>query len=49
MYGKEYMGISRTTFLIGEDGKVRHIWENVKVKDHVDSVMTFIDTCEDEK
>ncbi|MBD3840823.1 MAG: thioredoxin-dependent thiol peroxidase [Campylobacterales bacterium] len=31
-YGREYMGISRTTFLIDPDGKIAHIWENVKVR-----------------
>ncbi|MAF68917.1 MAG: thioredoxin-dependent thiol peroxidase [Micavibrio sp.] len=38
MYGKKYMGIQRATFLIDEDGKIAHIWPNVKVKGHVDEV-----------
>ena len=32
--GREYMGISRTTFLIDKKGKIIKIWDNVKVKDH---------------
>ena len=39
MYGKEYMGVVRSTFLIDPDGKIRHIWRKVKVKGHVDKVM----------
>lgn len=38
MYGRKYMGVARTTVLIDPDGKVRHIWEKVKVKGHVDEV-----------
>jgi peroxiredoxin Q/BCP len=39
MYGKEYPGVVRTTFLIGPDGKIKHIWNNVRVKDHVHDVV----------
>lgn len=39
MYGREYMGIERSTFLIGTDGKIRNIWRKVKVKGHVDAVL----------
>ncbi|MBL6758570.1 MAG: peroxiredoxin [Pelagibacteraceae bacterium] len=42
MYGKKFMGIKRTTVLIGKNQKVIKIWENVKVKDHVKSVLGFI-------
>ena len=42
MYGKKFMGIKRTTVLIGKNQKVIKIWENVKVKDHVKSVLEFI-------
>lgn len=38
MYGKKYMGIERSTFLIDEKGIVRAIWRNVKVPGHVDEV-----------
>ena len=37
-YGRKYMGIVRTTYLIGGDGKVVKRWDNVKVADHVDEV-----------
>ena len=38
MYGKKYMGIDRTTFLIGGDGVVKAIWRKVKVPGHVAEV-----------
>ena len=37
-YGRKYMGIARTTYLIGPDGKVAQRWDNVKVNGHVDAV-----------
>jgi thioredoxin-dependent peroxiredoxin len=39
MYGKKYMGIERSTFLIGVDGKVSKAWTKVKVPGHVDEVL----------
>jgi peroxiredoxin Q/BCP len=39
LYGKEYMGIDRSTFLIGEDGTLLQEWRGVKVKGHVDEVL----------
>lgn len=39
MYGKKYMGIDRSTFLIGPDGKLARIWRKVKVPGHVDEVL----------
>ena len=39
MYGKDYFGVVRTTFLIGPDGKIRHIWDKVKVAGHVEEVL----------
>jgi peroxiredoxin Q/BCP len=39
MYGKKFMGIQRSTFLIGEDGKVVKIWKSVKVEGHYDQVL----------
>jgi peroxiredoxin Q/BCP len=38
-YGKKYMGIARTTYLIGPDGKVRKRWDKVKVDGHADEVL----------
>jgi peroxiredoxin Q/BCP len=37
-YGRKYMGIVRTTYLIDADGKVAQRWDNVKVDGHVDAV-----------
>lgn len=39
MYGKKYMGVERTTFLIGADGTIRRIWRKVKVDGHADDVL----------
>jgi peroxiredoxin Q/BCP len=41
-YGKTYLGIQRSTFLIGKDGKIKAVWPNVKVKGHVDDVAAKI-------
>ena len=43
MYGKTYMGIERSTFLIDEDGKIAEIWRKVKVKEHIDAVQSAIE------
>jgi thioredoxin-dependent peroxiredoxin len=40
--GKEYMGIIRSTFLIDPDGKIAQIWSNVRVKNHVDTVLAGV-------
>tara|TARA_Y100000310_G_C20704257_1_gene833408 strand:+ start:11877 stop:12347 length:471 start_codon:yes stop_codon:yes gene_type:complete len=40
--GREYIGTSRTTFLIDERGFVREIWENVKVKGHAKKVLESV-------
>ncbi|MEL6947131.1 MAG: peroxiredoxin [Pseudomonadota bacterium] len=39
MYGKTYMGVERSTFLIDENGKVLEAWRKVRVKGHVDAVL----------
>lgn len=39
MYGKKYMGMDRSTFLVGKDGKVARVWRKVKVAGHVDEVL----------
>lgn len=41
MYGKKVLGIARTTFLIGPDGKIVHIFENVKPDGHAEEVLAF--------
>jgi len=42
MYGREYMGIERTTFLIDREGTVANVWRKVKVKGHVQEVLRFV-------
>ena len=42
MYGKKFMGIKRTTFLINPKGKIIKIWNNVKVKDHAKKVLSCL-------
>ena len=39
MYGRKYMGIDRSTFLVGKNGIIHKVWNKVKVKDHVDDVI----------
>ena len=39
MYGKSVAGIIRTTVLIDNDGRIKKVWNNVKVKGHVDEVL----------
>ena len=41
-YGRKYMGIVRTTYLIGPDGKVVQRWDNVKVAGHAEAVAQSI-------
>ena len=42
MYGKKYMGIERSTFLIDGNGKIAQIWRKVKVPGHVDAVLEAV-------
>ncbi|HBM22151.1 MAG TPA: peroxiredoxin, partial [Alcanivorax sp.] len=42
MYGKEFEGIERSTFLIDEEGVVRDIWRKVKVKGHAEDVLDAV-------
>ena len=39
MYGRKYMGVERTTFLIGADGRVARVWRKVKVPGHAEEVL----------
>jgi len=43
MYGKKYMGVDRTTFVIGPDGKIKKIFPKVKVEGHAAEVFAAID------
>jgi peroxiredoxin Q/BCP len=40
MYGRKYMGIERTTFLIDEKGVIRNIWPKVSITGHIEEVLT---------
>jgi len=42
MYGRKFMGIERSTFLVDEKGKLRREWRKVKVKGHVDEVLAAV-------
>jgi peroxiredoxin Q/BCP len=42
MYGRTYMGVARTTFVIGPDGKIRHIFEKVKPAGHAEEVLAVL-------
>ncbi len=43
MYGRTYMGIARTTFLIGPDGKIRKVFEKVKPEGHAAEVLAALE------
>jgi len=42
MYGKKYFGVARTTFIIGTDGKVKHVFEKVKPEGHERQVLDWL-------
>ena len=42
MYGRKYMGIERSTFIIDKNGKIEKEWRKVKVKGHVDEVIEYL-------
>jgi peroxiredoxin Q/BCP len=42
MYGKKFMGIVRTTVLIGPDGRIARVWPNVKVDGHAEEVLAAV-------
>jgi peroxiredoxin Q/BCP len=42
LYGRKFMGVVRSTFLIDADGKLRNEWRNVKVKGHADAVLEAV-------
>jgi peroxiredoxin Q/BCP len=44
MYGKKYMGVARTTYVIGADGKVVKRWDGVKVDGHAEEVLALVDS-----
>ncbi len=42
MYGRKYMGVERSTFLIGKDGKIAQMWRKVKVPGHAEAVLAAV-------
>ena len=42
LYGKKYMGVYRTTFIIDDLGNINHIFENVRVKGHIDEIIKYL-------
>lgn len=46
MYGKKYMGVDRTTFVIGADGKIAHLFTKVKPEGHAEEVLTVLSGSE---
>ena len=42
MYGKKVWGVARTTFIIGGDGKIQHIFEKVKPEGHAEEVLAYL-------
>lgn len=42
MYGKKVWGVARTTFVIGADGKIQHIFEKVKPEVHAEEVLAYL-------
>ena len=43
-YGKKYMGVDRTTFIIAPDGTIQHIFKKVKPDDHARQVLNYLQT-----
>ena len=44
MYGRKYMGVERSTFLIGPDGKIEREWRKVKVPNHAAEVLVAVNS-----
>ncbi len=42
MYGKKYMGVQRSTFVIDEKGVIEQVWEKVKPEDHAAEVLAYL-------
>jgi thioredoxin-dependent peroxiredoxin len=43
LYGRTYMGIVRSTFLVAPDGKIAQVWRNVRVNDHAEAVLRAVE------
>ena len=42
MYGRKYMGVARTTYIVGLDGKVKAVFPKVKVEGHLEEVLAAL-------
>ncbi len=42
LYGKRFMGMVRTTYLVGADGRIERVWDKVKVKGHAEEVLAAV-------
>ncbi len=42
LYGRKFMGVIRSTFLIGPDGRIRQVWRNVRVNGHAAAVLEAV-------
>ena len=42
MYGRKYMGIERSTFIIDKNGEIEKEWRKIKIKGHIDEVISYI-------
>ena len=47
MYGRKVMGVARTTFIIGPDGRIQHIFEKVKPEGHAEEVLDYLKGAEE--
>jgi peroxiredoxin Q/BCP len=47
MYGRKYMGVERSTFLIGKSGKIAQAWRKVKVPGHAEEVLAALKSLKD--
>lgn len=48
MYGKKYMGIQRSTFVIARNGQIEQVWEKVKPEGHAEEVYTWLNSSQAE-
>ena len=44
MYGKKVMGVARTTFILGPDGKIKHVFHKVKPEGHSEEVLAYLNS-----
>lgn len=44
MYGRQFMGMARTTFLIWPDGRIGHVWQQVKPEGHAQRILEYLES-----